>query len=74
MKISGCETIAVRVDFEGMMTGTHIVLRLRTDQGLEGISYVSRLGPGTVRPMCLLIDAMVAAGPARTATVLAIRP
>jgi L-alanine-DL-glutamate epimerase-like enolase superfamily enzyme len=59
MKITGCETHAVTVNFEGMMSGTHIVLRLRTDQGLEGISYVSRVGPRNMRAMAMVIEAMV---------------
>ena len=59
MKIIGCAVSAVSVNFEGVMPGTHVVLRLRTDQGLEGIAYVSRLNPATIRPMCLLIDALV---------------
>ena len=59
MRIEGCETVAVAVDFEGAMKGTHVVLRLRTDDGLEGISYVSRITPHTARPMCLLIEGLV---------------
>ena len=59
MKIQGCETIAVRVNFEGVMPGTHIVLRLRTDEGLEGISYVSRVNAQNMRPLKLLIESMV---------------
>jgi len=59
MKISSCETVAVTVNFEGVMSGTHVVLRLRTDEGLEGISYVSRLAPQTVAPMRLLIEMLV---------------
>jgi L-alanine-DL-glutamate epimerase-like enolase superfamily enzyme len=59
MKIQGCETIAVRVNFEGVMPGTHIVLRLKTDQGVEGISYVSRVNAQNMRPLKLLIEAMV---------------
>lgn len=59
MKITGCETIAVHVDFEGAMAGTHVVLRLRTDEGVEGISYVSRITPRTMKPMCLLIEGLV---------------
>jgi L-alanine-DL-glutamate epimerase-like enolase superfamily enzyme len=58
MKIQSCETIAVQVDFEGVMQGTHIVLRLRTDEGIEGISYVSRVGPANMKPLKLLIEAM----------------
>jgi L-alanine-DL-glutamate epimerase-like enolase superfamily enzyme len=59
MKIQSCETIALRVNFEGVMPGTHIVLRLRTDEGLEGVSYVSRVNPQNMKPLKLLIEAMV---------------
>lgn len=59
MKITGCETIAVRVNFEGVMPGTHIVLRLRTDEGLEGVSYVSRVNAQNMLPLKLLIESMV---------------
>jgi L-alanine-DL-glutamate epimerase-like enolase superfamily enzyme len=59
MKIQGCETVAVRVNFEGVMPGTHIVLRLRTDEGVEGVSYVSRLNAQNLKPLKLLIESMV---------------
>jgi len=59
MRIASCETIAVAVDFEGVMKGTHVVLRLRTDDGAEGIAYVSRIAAHTARPMCLLIEGLV---------------
>jgi L-alanine-DL-glutamate epimerase-like enolase superfamily enzyme/catechol 2,3-dioxygenase-like lactoylglutathione lyase family enzyme len=59
MKITGCEIHAVSVNFEGVMPGSHVVLRLRTDQGLEGVSYVSRVGPRTMKAMALVIEAMV---------------
>jgi L-talarate/galactarate dehydratase len=59
MKIRGCETIPVRVNFEGVMPGTHIVLRLRTDEGVEGVSYVSRVNAQNLQPLKLLIEAMV---------------
>jgi L-alanine-DL-glutamate epimerase-like enolase superfamily enzyme len=70
VKIRGCQASAVRVCFEGVMPGTHIVLRLRTDEGLEGISYVSRVTPQNLRPLQLLIEAMVEslAGQEATAT------
>jgi len=58
MRLSGFETIAVRVNFEGVMPATHIVLRLRTDEGIEGISYVSRVTPQNGRPLRLLIEAI----------------
>src|SRR3569833_3576879 len=60
MKIQSAQTVAVCVNFEGVMPGTHIVLRLRTDSGFEGISYVSRVNARNQQPLKLLIDAMVA--------------
>lgn len=59
MKIIGCETHAVTVNFEDMMSGTHVVLRLKTDQGIEGVAYVSRVGPRNIRAMALVMEAMV---------------
>jgi len=59
MKITGCETHAVTVNFEGMMSGTHVVLRLQTDQGIEGVSYISRVNARNIRAMALVIEAMV---------------
>jgi mandelate racemase len=59
MRIEGCKTIAVAVNFENAMPGTHVVLRLRTDDGAEGISYVSRITPHTAAAMCLLIEGLV---------------
>jgi D-arabinonate dehydratase len=59
MQIESCETIAVAVNFENVMPATHVVLRLRTTDGIEGISYVSRITAATAQPMRLLIEAMV---------------
>ena len=59
MKIHSHETVAVRVNFEGVMPGTHIVLRLRTDEGLEGISYISRVNAQNAGPLQQLIAGMV---------------
>jgi len=60
MKIQSAQTVAVSVNFEGVMPGTHIVLRLRTDSGIEGISYVSRVNARNQQPLKLLIDATAA--------------
>jgi len=59
MRIRSHETIAVRVNFEGVMPGTHIVLRLRTDEGLEGISYISRVNAQNAKPLQQLIAGML---------------
>jgi L-alanine-DL-glutamate epimerase-like enolase superfamily enzyme len=58
MRIHSCETFAVKVNFEGLMSGTHIVARLRTTSGPEGISYISRVTPENAGPLRSLIAAM----------------
>src|SRR5215207_4452339 len=60
MQISGSAIHTVRVTMpEESVVGTHVVLRLRTDEGIEGVSFVSRLGGGTIKPLALLIEATV---------------
>ncbi len=61
MKITGCTVDVVDVSFEGVMSGRHVVLRLHTDDGLTGISYVSRVTPKNMRALVLLIEGMVEA-------------
>jgi L-alanine-DL-glutamate epimerase-like enolase superfamily enzyme len=56
MKISGHETYVVRVTYEETVRGTHVVLRLRTDEGIEGISYVSRIPVENLRLVTQMID------------------
>jgi L-alanine-DL-glutamate epimerase-like enolase superfamily enzyme len=43
VRITGCQTAVVRVGHDESINGVHIVLRLQTDAGLEGISYITRL-------------------------------
>jgi len=57
MKIANALVQPVRVKYDETVSGTHVVLRLRTDDGLEGVSFVSRLGGGTVQPLAQLIAA-----------------
>ncbi len=59
MKIRSGEAIPVSVNFEGVMPGMHIVLRLQTDDGIEGVSYVSRVNSRNVKALKLLIEAMM---------------
>ncbi len=61
MKITGCKVDVVDVSFEGVMSGRHVVLRLNTDDGLTGISFVSRVTPKNMRALVLLIEGMVEA-------------
>jgi L-alanine-DL-glutamate epimerase-like enolase superfamily enzyme len=55
MKIASYVVQPVRVTYDETVSGTHVVLRLRTEDGIEGISFVSRLGGGTIRPLALLM-------------------
>src|SRR4029453_9514801 len=59
MKIASYSIHPVRVTYDESVTGTHVVLRLRTDDGLEGVSFVSRIGGTNIRPLCLLIEGAV---------------
>jgi L-alanine-DL-glutamate epimerase-like enolase superfamily enzyme len=56
MKITGHEAFAVRVLYEEAVRGTHIVLRLRTDDGIEGISYVSRVSADNLKLVTAMIE------------------
>jgi L-alanine-DL-glutamate epimerase-like enolase superfamily enzyme len=58
-KVSGFETWRVRIPYEGgRRFGNHIVLRLRTDDGLEGIGYVSNLSPAIIKAQHVAIESM----------------
>src|SRR5262245_27518137 len=59
MKISGHETWVVRVPYEENLTATHIILRLNTDEGEHGVSYLTPLVPWTVKPIRAAIDALM---------------
>jgi L-alanine-DL-glutamate epimerase-like enolase superfamily enzyme len=55
MKIVSYTVQPVRVTYDETVTGTHVVLRLRTDDGIEGVSFVSRIGGTNLQPLALLI-------------------
>jgi L-alanine-DL-glutamate epimerase-like enolase superfamily enzyme len=60
MKITCHETWAVRVPYEkGRAAAIHLVLRLNTDDGAQGISYGTAIVPWTVRPLQAAIDALM---------------
>jgi L-alanine-DL-glutamate epimerase-like enolase superfamily enzyme len=66
MKITGCRTAVVRVGRDESITGVHIVLRLQTDTGLEGISYITRLheaAPAALSILRLYVDRIVGMDP-----------
>src|SRR6267143_1856987 len=56
MKLASYVVQPVRVTYDETVSGTHVVLRLRTDDGIEGISFVSRIGGSTSQPLVLLIQ------------------
>jgi len=59
MKITGCHTAVVRCGQDESINGIHIVLRLQTDAGLEGISYITRLhdaAPAALSVLQLYVD------------------
>lgn len=58
MKVSSFETRVVRVPYEENRAGTQIILRLRTDEGLEGLAYLTALVPWTVKPLRLAIETL----------------
>jgi L-alanine-DL-glutamate epimerase-like enolase superfamily enzyme len=55
MKIESCVVQPVRVTYDETVTGTHVVLRLRTNDGIEGVSFVSRIGGSNIEPLAMLI-------------------
>jgi L-alanine-DL-glutamate epimerase-like enolase superfamily enzyme len=55
MQIASCVVQPVRVRYDETVSGTHLVVRLQTDAGIEGISFVSRLGGTNLQPLSLLI-------------------
>jgi L-alanine-DL-glutamate epimerase-like enolase superfamily enzyme len=55
MKIASYTVQPVRVTYDETVTGTHVVLRLRTDEAIEGISFVSRIGGANMQPLAQLI-------------------
>jgi L-alanine-DL-glutamate epimerase-like enolase superfamily enzyme len=55
MKIESYDVTPVRVTYDETVSGTHVVLRLRTDDGIEGVSFVSRIGGTNIGPLAQLI-------------------
>ena len=56
-KVSSFETWLVRVPYEeGRRFGNHIVLRLRTDDGLEGVGYVTNLAPPLIKSQRVALE------------------
>jgi L-alanine-DL-glutamate epimerase-like enolase superfamily enzyme len=59
MNIASYSIHPVRVTYDETVSGTHVVLRLRTDDGIEGISFVSRIGGTNIKPLCMLIESAI---------------
>jgi L-alanine-DL-glutamate epimerase-like enolase superfamily enzyme len=59
MKAVGHDTWVVRIPYEEHRAATHIVLQLNTDEGAQGVSYLTPLVPWTVKPICAAIDALM---------------
>ncbi|HEU0167627.1 MAG TPA: mandelate racemase/muconate lactonizing enzyme family protein [Chloroflexota bacterium] len=57
MKITGHRIRVARVPYEENRAGIHFVLQLQTDEGIEGVSYVSRIGAVAVKPCVDVLDA-----------------
>jgi L-alanine-DL-glutamate epimerase-like enolase superfamily enzyme len=55
-KISAYETFVVKVPYEEGRGATHIVVRLRTDDGLSGVGYFSLLAPWAVKPFVAAVE------------------
>jgi L-talarate/galactarate dehydratase len=65
-KITGARTHVVRVGHDESINGVHIVLRLQTDAGLEGISYITRLhdaAPAALKVLQIYVERIVGMDP-----------
>jgi len=56
MKITGHEVTVVSVPYEGAITGSHVLLQLNTDGGIEGLGYVSRIRPPALKPLVSALE------------------
>jgi L-alanine-DL-glutamate epimerase-like enolase superfamily enzyme len=73
VKISGCQTHVVRVGQDQSITGVHIVFRLQTDAGLEGVSYITRLhdaAPAAITILQLYVERILGMDPLAPEAIL----
>src|ERR1044071_1697951 len=73
MKITGCRTHVVRVGRDESITGVHLVVRLQTDAGLEGVSYIMRLhdaAPAALNILQLYTERIVGMDPLAPEAIL----
>ena len=57
--VSSFKTTLVRVPYEDGRAGTHILLQLATDDGLEGVAYGTVLVPWVLKPLRLAVESFV---------------
>src|SRR3990172_7877517 len=58
MKVTSYETWVVRIPYEEIRApAPHIILRLMTDQGLDGLAYVTPLVAWTIKPLRIAVEA-----------------
>jgi L-talarate/galactarate dehydratase len=58
MKVDSSRTWVVRVPYEEGHFGTHVLLQLHTDEGLDGLGYVSIIGGWAVKPLRLTLETL----------------
>jgi L-alanine-DL-glutamate epimerase-like enolase superfamily enzyme len=57
MKVTGYETWVVRVPYEeARAPAPQVILRLLTDEGLDGVAYVTPLVPWTIKPIRAAVE------------------
>jgi L-alanine-DL-glutamate epimerase-like enolase superfamily enzyme len=56
LKITGYKTTLVQVPYEEAITGSHVILQLQTDEGIEGLGYVSRIRPPALKPLLSALE------------------
>ena len=66
MRIEQCVVQPVRVRYDETVTAPTWSSRLQTDAGIEGVSFVSRLGGSNLQPLALLIATAAEQVKART--------
>ncbi len=58
MKVTGFKTTMVRVPYEETRAGTHILLQLNTDDGVQGVAYITPLVQFTQKPLRVAIESL----------------
>jgi L-alanine-DL-glutamate epimerase-like enolase superfamily enzyme len=59
MKVTGFETYFVRVPYEEVRgPAPQVILRLTTDEGLDGVAYITPLVPWSIKPVRAAVEAM----------------